>query len=247
MTGRSIDANIRRARSSRSGLGGLSSALIVIDVAVAVVAIGVAGGLWGKVQATKPSESVDGIRAAEILSVTLDVRSSQRQEVARAQAALVERLRREPDVRSVTFATALPGGHTLPDGQPGCRGCCGPGGRSLPGEHGPDCDRLRRRVESPCPGRGVDSGISKWPKNKSLSTRRSPARLGSTTRRQALRHSHRIERCRPWLEIVGRRDMGVNALTNRKRRSVRALEEGWSTKCDGPYGYGRPRRSSRPD
>ena len=59
MTGRSIDANIKRARASRSGnrLGGLSSALIVIDVAVAVVAIGVAGGLWGKVQATKPSES----------------------------------------------------------------------------------------------------------------------------------------------------------------------------------------------
>ena len=110
MTGRSIDANIKRARASRSGnrLGGLSSALIVIDVAVAVVAIGVAGGLWGKVQATKPSESIDGIRAEEILSVTLDVRSSQRQQVARAQAALVERLRGEPDVRAVTFATALP-------------------------------------------------------------------------------------------------------------------------------------------
>ena len=110
MTGLSIDANIRRARASRSGnrLGGLSSALIVIDVAVAVVAIGVAGGLWGKVQATKPSEASDGIRAEEILSVTLDVRSSQRQQVARAQAALVERLRAEPGVRAVTFATALP-------------------------------------------------------------------------------------------------------------------------------------------
>ncbi len=110
MTGRSIDANIRRARSSRSGnrLGGLSSALIVIDVAVAVVAIGVAGGLWGKVEATKPNESIDGIRAEEILSVTLDVHSSHRQQVARAQAAFVERLRGEPDVRAVTFATALP-------------------------------------------------------------------------------------------------------------------------------------------
>jgi putative ABC transport system permease protein len=108
MTGRSIDANIRRARASRSRLGGLSSALIVIDVAVAVVAIGVAGGLWGKVLATKPSESIDGIRAEEILSITLDVPSTQRQQVARAQAALVERLRGEPDVRAVTFATALP-------------------------------------------------------------------------------------------------------------------------------------------
>jgi putative ABC transport system permease protein len=110
MTGRSIDANIKRAKASRSGhrMGGLSSALIVIDVAVAVVAIGVAGGLWGKVQATKPSESVDGIRAEEFLSVTLDVRSTQRQEIARTQAALVDRLRRDPDVRAVTFATALP-------------------------------------------------------------------------------------------------------------------------------------------
>lgn len=110
MTGRSIDANIKRARASRSGhrLGGLSSALIVLDVAVAVVAIGVAGGLWGKVQATKPRESVDGVRAKEILSVTLNVPSTQRQEVARTQAALVERLRDEPGVRAVTFATTLP-------------------------------------------------------------------------------------------------------------------------------------------
>ncbi|MGE5833389.1 MAG: ABC transporter permease [Acidobacteriota bacterium] len=113
MTGRSIAANIKRTGASRSGnrLGGqgrLSSALIVLDVAVAVVAIGVAGGLWGKVQATKPSESTDGIRAGEILSVSLDVRSSQRPQVARAQAALVERLRGQPAVRAVTFATALP-------------------------------------------------------------------------------------------------------------------------------------------
>lgn len=110
MTSRSIDANIKRARASRSGhrLGGLSSVLIVIDVAVAVVAIGVAAGLWGKVQATTSRESVDGIRAEEFLSVTLDVRATQRQQVARAQTALVESLRSEPDVRAVTFATALP-------------------------------------------------------------------------------------------------------------------------------------------
>ena len=110
MTGQSVDANMKRARASRSGsrLGGLPSVLIVIDVAVAVIAVGVAGGLWGKVQTTRPSQSVDGIRAAEVLSVTLDVRSTQRQQVAQTQAALVERLRGEPDVRAVTFATALP-------------------------------------------------------------------------------------------------------------------------------------------
>ena len=80
----------------------------MIDVAVAVVAIGVAGGLWGKVRATLPSETTDGIAAEEILSVTLHVPSSERQQVARAQAAIVEKLRGEPDVRAVTFATALP-------------------------------------------------------------------------------------------------------------------------------------------
>jgi predicted permease len=110
MTGQSVDTNIKRARASRSGSrhGGLSGALIVIDVAVAVVAIGVALGLWVKVQATMPSQPVDGVRAEEILSMTLDVRSPGRDQVARAQAAIIERLRAEPEVRAVTFATALP-------------------------------------------------------------------------------------------------------------------------------------------
>lgn len=110
MTGRSIDANIKRSRARRSGnrMGRLSSALIVIDVAVAVIAIGVAGGLWGKVQATRPSASIDGVNAGEVLSVSLDVPSAGREQIARAQTALIEELRREPEVRAVTFATALP-------------------------------------------------------------------------------------------------------------------------------------------
>jgi hypothetical protein len=80
MTGRSIDANIKRARANRSGnrLGGLSSALITIDVAVAVVAIGVAGGLWGKIQATKPSQNVDGVRAEETCSSSVSTSSTAR-------------------------------------------------------------------------------------------------------------------------------------------------------------------------
>lgn len=110
MTGRSIDANIKHARASRAGgrLGGLAGGLIAIDVAVAVVAIGVAVGLAGKVMATMARESTDGVRAEEILSVTLDVRASSPPDVGRAQAALVDRLRGEGDVRAVTFATALP-------------------------------------------------------------------------------------------------------------------------------------------
>lgn len=110
MTGRSIDQNLKRTRASRTGarLGGLPGVLIALDVAVAVVAIGVAGGLWGKVQATHAGEAIDGVRAGDILSVTLDVRSASPQQLARAQAALVDQLRREPDVRAVTFGTALP-------------------------------------------------------------------------------------------------------------------------------------------
>ncbi len=40
--------------------------------------------------------------------VEFEKQRAQRQQVARAQAALVEKLRGEPDVRAVTFATALP-------------------------------------------------------------------------------------------------------------------------------------------
>jgi predicted permease len=110
MTGRSIDLNIKRAKASRSGhrMGGLPTALIVIDVAVAVVAIGVAGGLWGKVQATRANPSIDGVRADEILSVTLTLPFTDRQPIARAQTALIDALRADADVRGVTFATALP-------------------------------------------------------------------------------------------------------------------------------------------
>ena len=110
MTGRSIDVNIKRAKASRSGtrLGGLPTALIVIDVAVAVVAIGVAGGLWGKVQATRANASIDGVRAGEILSVTLTLPSAEHQQSARTQTALIDALRADADVRAVTFATALP-------------------------------------------------------------------------------------------------------------------------------------------
>ncbi|MEZ5316843.1 MAG: ABC transporter permease [Vicinamibacterales bacterium] len=117
LTGASIQRNIQRARARRSGVrfGGLSSALIVIDVAVAIVAIGFAAGVWGKIQSTRPNEAMDGIRAAEYLSATLDVSGApgdsaadRERRAARTQAGLVERLRAEPGVRAATFGTALP-------------------------------------------------------------------------------------------------------------------------------------------
>lgn len=110
ITGQSIDANIKHSRANRSGgrPGGLSGVLIAIDVAVAIVAVAVAAGLWGKIEATRPNVAVDGVRAGEILSATFEVRATDRDAIARTQALLVERLRAEPAVRSVTFATSLP-------------------------------------------------------------------------------------------------------------------------------------------
>lgn len=110
MTSRSIDMRLRRTGGGRAGttLRGVSSVLVVVDVAVAVIAIAVAGGIWGKVQATLPNPIHDGVRAEQVLAVTFDVPSASSAEAARAQAAFVDRLRREPAVRGVTFATALP-------------------------------------------------------------------------------------------------------------------------------------------
>jgi putative ABC transport system permease protein len=226
MTGQSIDANIRRARASRSGnrLGGsgrLSSALIVMDVAVAVVAIGVAGGLWGKVQATKPSESIDGIKAEEILSVTLDVRSTARQQVARTQAALMERLRDQRDVRAVTFATALPRmDHPIRvmevDQDPA-------------GVAGPTANRFKVRTariaidffdalaQPLVAGRGFDSSdLQKDARTIIVNTTFARRAFGSTNPigrrvRQATSDGGPVG---PWLEIVGLvGHMGIHALT----------------------------------
>src|SRR5262245_62269251 len=234
MTSRSIDANIKRARASRSGnhFGGLSTALIVIDVAVAVVAIGVAGGLWGKVQATRPRESNDGIRAEEILSVTLDVRSTQRQEVARAQAALADKLRGEPDVRAVTFATALPRmDHPIrqldvdQDAAAVPALPAGPPRASAAESRGPFKVRTARiaidffdELKQPLvAGRGFDTrDLEKDARTIIVNTTFAHRAFGSTNpigRRVRETTSDRA-RVGPWLEIVGVvGHMGVHALT----------------------------------
>lgn len=109
LTGRSIDANLKRAGAGWWSRGpGVSGALIAIDVAVAVVAVGVTAGLWAKVQAARPDPAVDGVKAGEVLALTLDVRSPRRERVSGTLAGLVARLRQEPGVRGVTFATTLP-------------------------------------------------------------------------------------------------------------------------------------------
>lgn len=234
MTGRSIDVNIKRARASRSGvrLGGLSSALIVIDVAVAVVTIGVAGGLWGKVQATRPNASVDGIRAEQVLSATLDVRSTGRQHVARTQTALLERLRGEAGVRAVTFATALPRmdhavGRFEVDQHAGTNAAVpgGPPRVSAAESRGPYRVRTARiavdffdQLEQPLvAGRGFDSrDLSGEPRTIIVNTTFAQRAFGSANPiggrvRQTTSEGAPVG---PWLEIVGVvGHMGVHALT----------------------------------
>jgi hypothetical protein len=124
VTGRAVQRNIQQARANRSGIrfGGMSSALVVIDVAVAVGVIGFAvtvvdfvGGAW-----RAQTESV-GFPAEEYLSAQLFLSGSEpsaeagqvdrREFVQRfgaVQQALVARLEAEPGVRRVAVADNLP-------------------------------------------------------------------------------------------------------------------------------------------
>jgi predicted permease len=121
-TSRSVQQNLQRASTQRTGVrfGLASSVMIVADVAVAVAAVGFATGVFTRVTATFANEQTDGIRADRYLSVRLlmtgepsaDDAVSDRQayqtRFASTQAALVEQLRAEPGVRAVAVGTALP-------------------------------------------------------------------------------------------------------------------------------------------
>ncbi|MEZ4584823.1 MAG: ABC transporter permease [Gemmatimonadales bacterium] len=120
ITGKGIQQGIRYG-AGRSGLkfGGLTGALIVADIAVAVASVSLAIGIADK--AVDPGEAVRlaGIRADEYLSVELTMlddgvstggpaaeRFAAR--LASAERTLVAELEREPGVVSVTLADALP-------------------------------------------------------------------------------------------------------------------------------------------
>jgi predicted permease len=110
VTGSAIHQNIQRANARRSGVrfGGMSSALIVLDVAVAVIAVGFATGVGGWLNATRANVAADGIRADQFLSVTLSITDADGPRVAATTQALVDRLRAEPGVSGVAVATTLP-------------------------------------------------------------------------------------------------------------------------------------------
>jgi hypothetical protein len=123
VTGTRVQENIQKAQAGRSGIrfGGITGALIVADVAIAVAVVGLAVGMAGQMRETLNAEDRVGIAAEEYLALELAVPFEDdvsgvgelRGEdfvarVAQTQRALVERLEADPRVRGVAIADALP-------------------------------------------------------------------------------------------------------------------------------------------
>lgn len=121
-TARPVQPSLQRARAERSGtrFGGWSSALIVVDVAVAVAAVGFTAGLAHKVNEVMSPDAV-GIEADQFLSAELRLPGIEspsggagpdalefQARLAAIQRELVDRLEREPGLRGVAVADALP-------------------------------------------------------------------------------------------------------------------------------------------
>jgi predicted permease len=122
VTGTRVQESIQKAQSGRSGIrfGGVTSALIVADVAIAVAVVGLAVGMAGQLRETLNAEDRVGIDADEYLALELTLpfdgaaaddavlADELTARVAAAQRAIVERLQADPRVRSVAVADALP-------------------------------------------------------------------------------------------------------------------------------------------
>jgi putative ABC transport system permease protein len=123
VTGRAIQQSIQRAQAGRFGMrfGGVTGALIVADVAIAVTAVGFALGLGSRLEATAAGRDLVGIPAEEYLTtmVMLRVRDEPLGDagvtleefvphVASVQRAVLDRLAAEPRVRGATIASDLP-------------------------------------------------------------------------------------------------------------------------------------------
>jgi len=109
VTGSKVQENIRKAEAGRSGIrfGGVTSALIVADVAIAVGVVGLAIGMGDQIRESLDADARVGVPADEYLAVELDL-PSDRQAAAATQLSLVERLEAEPRVRGVALADRLP-------------------------------------------------------------------------------------------------------------------------------------------
>lgn len=123
-TGRSVQRNIQRARAERSGVrfGGLTTGLVVADVAIAIAIVGSAMAVSGYLRdAWNGQEESAGVAADEYLAARLRLpwrgsaeasATSERDRFATRlgdlQRRLVERLEAEPGVRDVAVADVLP-------------------------------------------------------------------------------------------------------------------------------------------
>ena len=122
VTGKGVQQNIQRAAAGRSGVrfGGISSALIVVDVALAVATVGLAVGLWEGLR--EPPDGMGRLseqflaaelsipqvaRAADVGAIDPDELASR---LGATQQELVRRLEAEPGVRGVAVGSVVPGG-----------------------------------------------------------------------------------------------------------------------------------------
>jgi len=122
ITGRGVRGNLRRAESGGSGFrfGGVTSTLIVADIAVSVAAVGLAVNLVEQTNGRASSDDLAGIPAAEFLALEVRIPSygpqpgsdppsrDLVQRLAATQLELVERLSNEPGVRALGVAAVLP-------------------------------------------------------------------------------------------------------------------------------------------
>lgn len=120
ITGKRVQRSIQRSEARRSGVhfGGITSVLIVADVAIAVAGVAMAVALASWMTQTRASAELAGITAEEFLGVEVRMSGGEsglgvdgadlRARLASVQATLVQRLEAEPGVRAVTVAEALP-------------------------------------------------------------------------------------------------------------------------------------------
>ena len=112
ITGRGISQSIRGG--SRVRFGRLTGALVVADIAVSVAAVGMAFAVSGHATDLQAANRATGIPAAEYLAVEFRLPQGDgaadrtRAQLAAAQRELVAALEREPGVRRVAIADALP-------------------------------------------------------------------------------------------------------------------------------------------
>ena len=122
VTGRTLRRDIQRASAGVSGLrvGGVSSVLIVADVAASVAVVGLAVVLTGMVRDASMAGDAVGIPADEFLAAELRLSSLElaggatagddefRARLGTTLGELVRRVEAEPGVHSVAVASALP-------------------------------------------------------------------------------------------------------------------------------------------